>query len=89
MPFKETGAIYIVKCPVCGDELVLGWLRDLAEIPFFDAKAKQIMAATDANKIGSAKQTCSCGNASAQLNLGKCRVEWQTAEPIVGNHNLH
>lgn len=96
MPSKETGAVYIVKCPTCGDELVVGWLR--GEIPIFDKdkinkrEIKQKVSKADANGLSNEKVICSCANAvMAEFDKTKGRVvvEWATDEPAVGNINLH
>jgi hypothetical protein len=91
MPSKETGSIFIGKCPLCGDELVIGWLRNDAEIPRFDSKAKQRISVKDELNLGKDKQICTCGNCSAffDTNKGRAVFNWTTDEPIVGNINLH
>ncbi len=95
MPQKETGSVFIGKCPKCGDELVVGWLRD--EIPSFSpedvekGKVKQKISTKDVNDLSKDKLVCTCGNISAQFDTTKGRAvfTWQTEEPVVGNVNLH
>ncbi len=91
MKSKETGSIFIGKCPICGDELIVGWLRDGESMPYFDPKAKQKIATKDADEVAKDKQTCTCGNISASFDpkLGRAKFEWNTDEPPVGNVNLH
>jgi hypothetical protein len=91
MGTKETGSIFVIKCPKCGDELVVGWIRKGDAIPTFDSKAKQSIAPTDINDLASSKQICSCGNARASFDTmrGRCVIDWDTDEPTVGNINLH
>ena len=101
MPQKETGSVFIGKCPVCKDELIVGWLRD--GVPTFSEMvmdeetktmkpvAKQLVSTADVNGLASDKQTCSCGQLRVWFDMTKGRAvfDWDTDEPPVGNMNLH
>lgn len=92
MKTKETGSVFVAKCPICKDELVVGWLRDgLAKI---DPKSDSKTSATDVNGMATDKQTCTCGQLRFWFDLTKGRAvaEWDKdveGEPMVGNVNLH
>ncbi len=95
MASKETGSVFIVKCPTCGDELIVGWMR--GEIPVFEkdkinkGEIKQKVSKKDAQDLSDEKLTCTCLNVSCEFdkNKGRAVIEWTTAEPVVGNVNLH
>ncbi len=96
MPTKETGAIFVVKCPICNDELVVGWQRD--ELPTLSStddietgKVKRKISTKSADDISNEKLTCTCGNVSAEFveKKGRAVIDWVTKEPAVGNINIH
>jgi len=91
MPFKESGAIYISKCPLCADELIVGWIRNDNEIPHFDKNANRIIPVKDGEGIAKGPINCTCGNVTLTFRIpgGRVRCEWQTVEPSLGNINLH
>ncbi len=91
MPSKETGAMFICRCPNCGDELVLGWLRPGHAVPSFDPKANKKIGIKDVNDFASDEQSCTCGNVKARFDKQKGRAvfDWVDAEPMIGNINLH
>ena len=91
MPYKESGSIFVSKCPICKDELVVGWIREDKDIFSFDKNANRIIATKDAQKLARGPIVCSCGNVtlSFQVAGGRVRCEWQTQEPSLGNINLH
>ena len=103
MPSKETGGIYVAKCPTCRDELVVGWNR--GEIPLIDPVVTlpvgdpgrggrggiQKIPPVAGNQLSLGPITCTDGNVTMQFipGTGRATVTWVTAEPVVGNVNLH
>ena len=91
MPYKESGSIYVSKCPICKDELIVGWIREEKDIFSFDKNAKKIIAQKDGEKLAKGPISCSCGNITLSYFIvgGRVRCEWQSQEPSLGNINLH
>jgi hypothetical protein len=86
---KEAGVLYATACPSCRVELALGWLPNLAEVPWVQgADGRRPWPSTRPDGVYTGPVACRCGAVKLELveaahNL-RAAVSWAGVdEPIL------